>query len=79
MYSPIPSKVKLVEALRTHCPGSAIVMVSAEADPLEVRRTLAAGASAWVLKADAYADLGSAIASILEGEPFVSARLVPWR
>ncbi len=67
--------LQLLDAVRTESPGSALVVVSAEADPFDVRRTLAAGATAWVLKADAYADLERAIRLAALGRVFVSARL----
>jgi len=61
--------------IRTASPETRIVALSMYADDHYLQRMLAAGARAYVLKADASTDLFSAIRAVLRGETFVSPAL----
>ena len=61
--------------IRTASPETRIVALSMYADDHYLQRMLAAGARAYVLKADASTDLFNAIRAVLQGETFVSPAL----
>lgn len=61
--------------IRTGSPETRIVALSMYADDHYLQRMLAAGARAYVLKADASTDLFNAIHAVLQGETFVSPAL----
>ena len=67
--------IETAAGIRTVSPGTRVVALSMYADHHYLKRMLAAGARAYVLKCDASADLFDAIRAVLRGETFVSAAL----
>jgi DNA-binding NarL/FixJ family response regulator len=67
--------VEAAEGIRDASPGTRIVAVSMYGDAHYRKRMLAAGASAYVLKNDASAELIAAIQAVLRGETYVSPAL----
>ncbi|MCU0836587.1 MAG: response regulator transcription factor [Chromatiaceae bacterium] len=67
--------IEAAKRIRERSPQTRIVALSMYGDPHYRRRMLAAGASAYVLKNEAGADLMAAIEAVLRGETFVSPSL----
>jgi len=67
--------IETATEIRGASPETRIVALSMYADDHYLQRMLAAGARAYVLKADASTDLFSAIRAVLRGETFVSPAL----
>jgi len=66
----------LIEHLRSHCPGVAIVVLSmVDSEPI-VRRALSSGARGYVLKASDFQVLKTAIESVGRGQSYVDPALV---
>ncbi len=74
------SGVDVLEDLLKEAPGARVLMLSMQDDPSYVRQAFAAGASGYVLKEAADAELVQAIRRVNEGEQYVhpslGARLV---
>lgn len=73
------SGIDAAAAIRECSPDTRIVALSMHSDAYHRQRMLAAGASAYVLKSEASADLVAAIEAVLRGEPFLSPSLAPSR
>lgn len=69
------SGIDAAAAIRECAPGTRVVALSMYADDHHRQRMLAAGASAYVLKSEASADLIAAIEAVLRGEIFISPSL----
>jgi two-component system, NarL family, response regulator NreC len=65
---------EIAEARQTS-PGTVVVVLTVEADVAVVRRALAAGARAYVLKDAGERELDDALCAALRGEPYVSSAL----
>ncbi len=69
------STLESIPALRDEAPEVAIVVVTAESDPILAREALAAGARAYVLKDAAGAELLEAIIAAASGRSYLTPRL----
>lgn len=67
--------VEAAEGIRHASPGTRLIAVSMYGDAHYRKRMLAAGASAYVLKNDASAELIAAIQAVLRGETYLSPAL----
>ena len=67
--------IEATAQIRRVSPRTRIIALSMYADDHDLRRMLAAGASAYVLKNEASADLIGAIRGVLDGESFISQAL----
>lgn len=67
--------LKTIRRLRMRLPETGVVVLTVDDDPAFARHALAAGASGFVLKEMADADLAAAIRSAARGEHYVSPRL----
>lgn len=65
----------VVEALRERYPSSKILVLSMVDNPADVRGTLDAGASGYLLKGAAVSDLPDAVRRVLAGERYVQPAL----
>jgi DNA-binding NarL/FixJ family response regulator len=72
---PGTSGIEAARQIRAQSPHTRIVALSMYGDAHYRRRMLAAGASAYVLKNEAGADLVAAIQAVLRGETFISPSL----
>jgi two-component system, NarL family, response regulator NreC len=76
---PVRSGIDALPDLRRAAPSTKVLMLSMQEDPAYVRRAFAAGASGYVLKDAAGAELVEAIHTVAEGRryvhPFLGARL----
>ena len=63
--------------LRTECPACKIIMLSMHKDEMQVVRAIRAGASGYLLKDAAVAELEQAIAAVQRGEVYLSRDLPP--
>ena len=72
---PVMSGIEAAAAIRAAVPLTRIVALSMYADEHYLRRMLAAGAAAYVLKNEASAELIQAIETVMDGGTFVSPAL----
>jgi DNA-binding NarL/FixJ family response regulator len=71
---PRTSGIELVSMIRQKFPGLPCLMISGRSSGQYVKRSLAAGARGYVLKDDLH-DVMTGIQHVLEGGPYLSARL----
>ena len=69
--------IEAAARLRTECPGCKIIMLSMHKDEMQVVRAIRAGASGYLLKDAAVAELEQAIAAVQRGEVYLSRDLPP--
>lgn len=67
--------IETTRRLRTECSRVKVLALSMHADRQYVKNMLAAGASGYLLKANAFEELSSAIRAITKGKIFVSSEL----
>jgi two-component system nitrate/nitrite response regulator NarL len=67
--------VELVRVLAEQSGGPRVIVYSGERDPTRARESLAAGASAFVLKGVALAELARAVEIVAEGGTYVDAEI----
>ena len=72
-----PAGLELIRCLREQAPDADIVVLSAESNPVFVRRALDAGARAYVLQDQAERELPEAVRRAAGGREFISAALAP--
>ena len=65
--------IQAAREIRAHCPGTAVLLLSMHDDDRYVHDALRAGASGYVLKRQADAELIEAVRSVAAGGRFVSA------
>ncbi|HUZ83722.1 MAG TPA: response regulator transcription factor [Gaiellales bacterium] len=68
---PGQSGIDALPELRQAAPQARVLMLSMQDDPAYARAALGAGASGYVLKEAAYAELVEAIRRVADGEPYV--------
>lgn len=76
MHMPGLSGPELIERLQRDHPDIAVVVLSMAEEQSLVRRTLAVGARAYVLKASDFQVLATAIDAVIRGQTFVDPALV---
>lgn len=69
------SGVEAIAAVLSAAPGARVLMLSMQDDPAYVRAALTAGASGYVLKEAAYAELIEAVRDVAAGGRYVHPRL----
>jgi two-component system, NarL family, response regulator NreC len=72
---PCANGIDVARRLRAVSPKTRILMLSMHAKPDYVRQALAAGASGYVLKESAGAEVVAAVRTVQRGERYLSARL----
>ena len=72
---PCANGIEVARRLRAVSPKTRVLMLSMHAKPEYVRQALAAGASGYVLKECAGAEVVSAVHAVHRGERYLSARL----
>lgn len=72
---PCANGIDVARRLRAVSPKTRVVMLSMHAKPEYVRQALAAGASGYVLKECAGAEVAAAVRAVYRGERYLSARL----
>lgn len=65
---------KVVSQIRNRCPRAAILVFSMNPEELFAERALQAGANGYLMKTDGFEELHRAVAKVLAGETYLSAR-----
>jgi DNA-binding NarL/FixJ family response regulator len=69
---PVTAEINVIRLMRKHCPALPVVVLSLHDEPSVAQDSLAQGATAFVLKRTALADLAAAVDAIRRGETYVS-------
>lgn len=72
---PVMNGIDATREITAHCPATKVIALSMESNRFFVIESLKAGASGYLLKDSAYAELADAIATVTSGETFLPIKV----